>query len=224
MKLPKILAILGISFAVCAYLSGAQFDLLYIDVWCELEPFAGEKGTQYPLSKEQAAGQLLEEARFIISGMIYGFDFSYIPQDKGREVHEQFTLTPVAQIPWGDQNLKILYTELRDEKLWARIEYEPKEFQLQRRNAWLGPSIPSAEGIGKGDLFKGYRQKFSAYEQAVKNAIRNLLRPTYFNKPRRITGQALIEEAPEIFISSGKYVARLRVKLKIRDVLPYQQF
>ncbi len=224
MKLPKILVILAVSFAVCTYLSGAQFELLYIDVWCELEPFAGEKDTQYPLSNKQAAEQLLEEARFIISGMIYGFDFSYVPQDKDRRVKEQFVLTPVAQINWGDKNLNILSTEPRDGKLFARIEYEPMEFQLQRRNAWLGPSIPSAEGRGEGDLFKGYRQKYTAYEQAIKNGIRNLLRPKYFNKPRRVTGLALIEDAPEIFISSGKYVASLRVKLKIKDVLPYRQF
>jgi hypothetical protein len=224
MVFPKKTAGICVLLLLSAYIFCIQFDLLYIDVWCELEPFAGEKDTEYPLTKKQAALQILEEARFIISGMIYGFNFSYIPQDKKRHVAERFDLSPVARIIPGDTHLKIISTEQQDKMLFTKIEYRPADFQITRRTAWLSNAIPSSEGKGEGDLFKGYHQKITSYEQAIKNAIRNLLRPRYFNKPRRITGQALIEEAPQIFIASGKYVSLVKVKLKIREVLPYTVF
>ncbi len=216
--------IVCISLFLSAYIFSIQFELLTIDVWCELEPPVREQDTDYPLSKKQAAENILNEARFIISGMIYGFDFSYVPFDKSRNVQEQFQLTPISEIPRGDKNLKIIYTEHRNRKLFTKVQYELEEYQIKRRSAWLSNAIPSTTGRGEGNLFKSYSEKITSYEQAIKNAIRNLLKTQLFNKPRQIIGQALIEEAPQIFISAGRYVSKLRVKLKIQEVIPYSVF
>ncbi|MBN1797042.1 MAG: hypothetical protein JW822_00580 [Spirochaetales bacterium] len=224
MSLLKKILIIIITLFFSAYVFSIQFELLTIDVWCELEPPVREQDTEYPLSKKQAATHILNEARFIFSGMIYGFDFSYVPFDKSRNTQEQFILTPIAEIPWGDKNLKIIDVEQRNKKLFAKVQYELEDFQINRRGAWLSNTIPSATGSGEGNLFRSYTEKKTSYEQAIKNAIRNLLRPQYFNKPRQIIGQALIEEAPDIFISSGTYVSKLRVKLKIQEVIPYSVF
>jgi hypothetical protein len=208
----------------CAPLFSIQFELLNVEVWCELEPFVGGEETQYPLSKDKAAEQILKEARFIISGMIYGFSFSYIPSDKAKGVKEQFILTPLAEIPWGDKNLEIITSEENDKKLFAKVQYELEDFQISRRNAWLSTGIPTATGRGEGNLFKSYREKITSYKQAIKEAIRNLLRPKLFNKPRQVKGQALIVDAPQIFITAGKYVSSIKVKLKIQEVVPYTVF
>jgi hypothetical protein len=220
----KRLFLVLITLIFTVYIFSLQFELLTIEVWCELEPPVREQDTDYPLSKRKAAEHILNEARFIISGMIYGFNFSYVPFDKSRNVSEQFEINPIAEIPWGDKNLKIIDSEMRNKKLFAKVQYELEEFQISRRNAWLSNAIPSATGRGQGNLFKSFSEKIISYEQAIKNAIRNLLRPQHFNKPRQIRGQALIEEAPHIYITSGTYVSQLKVKLQISEIVPYSVF
>jgi hypothetical protein len=224
MKFARKIIITAVSLLISAYLFSIQFELLTIEVWCELEPPVREQDTDYPLSKSKAAEQILTEARFIISGMIYGFDFSYVPLDKKRNVPEQFEITPIAQIPWGDKNLEIIDAEQRERKLYTKVQYTLAEFQMSRRNAWLSNAIPSAMGSGQGNLFRSFSEKITSYEQAIKNAIRNLLKPQHFNKPRQIRGQALIEEAPHIYITSGTYVSQLKVKLQISEIVPYSVF
>jgi len=183
-----------------------------------------EENTEYPLSSSEAAKHILEEAHFIISGMIYGFTFSYIPADKRRGVAEYFELTPVAEILWGDTNLKVIHTEIRETRLYARIQYELEEFQSLRIESWQSIIIPTATGRGQGNIFLGFTEKFTSIKMAIKDAVHNLLRPQIINKPREITGQILLLQEPRIVISDGLYSATINVKLNIFEIIPYKIF
>ncbi len=66
----------------------------------------------YPIPVDVAEKTLLEQARVLLSGMVYGWSFSYIPGDKARRVEESFVLTPLAQIPWGSPRLRVTETEV----------------------------------------------------------------------------------------------------------------
>ncbi|MFQ3621364.1 MAG: hypothetical protein SNJ78_10540, partial [Spirochaetales bacterium] len=46
------------------------------------------------IEKEELYERILEEARYVFSGMVYGFVFSYTPSDKARRVEEEFLLEP----------------------------------------------------------------------------------------------------------------------------------
>ena len=181
-------------------------------------------GVEYPQTDEDAARLVLEEARYIFSGMIYGFSFRYTPSDNGRRVEEVFELKPLHEIPWGDENLRLVRTTVDREFYRAELRYELEDFQRGRIAFWESNTIPTAAGTGVGDLFIGREGKYEAIRQGIKEAVRNYLRPRSFNKPREITGEIILTGVPYIIIDAGGYHAKVRIKLRITDVLPYSAY
>ncbi|MBN2552191.1 MAG: hypothetical protein JXB06_05455 [Spirochaetales bacterium] len=203
----------------------AQSELLSVRLWCELEPMV-QGSEDYPLSAEAAQRRALEEAREILSGMIYGFRFSYTPGDRVRKVEETFTVTPVAEILWRDPNLAVADAYIKDSLLFLKVNYRLEDFQYARRRAWASNSVESASGVGSHSVFtapspEGKRQ---ALRDALKNAIREALRPAIFNKPREVTGEILIWNEPHTIIQSGAYTTRLDVKLRVKEIRSYSLF
>ncbi len=218
-----ISTLLILIFQVVPDILAEEPNLLIVNIWCELEPMIAVE-EEYPLSREEAYKRILSEARAVLSGMIYGFEFSYTPSDRQRKISEDFRLLPIAEIKWGDKNLKILDTVERDKKLFARVHYRLRDFQGDRREAWSSNTIPLVSGSGEGNLFKGTGEKKSSLSEAIKNAIRNHLRPVIFNKPREIIGAVLIWEEPQTIIKAGSYLTRVNIKLRIKEITPYRIF
>lgn len=212
--------------------------------WVELEPMAGgplsnpgpnapagSGGSQgstsnplAPLSQNQAVTEILKEAQYVFSGMIYGFSFSYTPSDAGRGIAGSFELKPVAQIKWGDPHLKVLNTRVEGDRFIARVMYSLVPFQEVWTKGWDSNVYPSATGRGESRYFLSYAQKLASYEDAVKEAIRNYLSQRIYNKPRRIVGQLVLRGGPYTIIDAGKYVTTLTVKLRIDKIEPYTVF
>lgn len=194
-------------------------DFLAGSFWVEYNPIVA--GTEYPQSDTEAARLALEEARYVFSGMIYGFSFRYTPSDMSRRVDEIFELEAIHSIPWGDRSLRVLGGTVDREYYKAEVLYELRDFQRQRLDYWDSNTFPSASGTGIGDLFIGREGKYEAIREGVKEAVRNYLRPRVFNKPREITGEAVLAEVPYIVIDAGGYHAKVRIKLEVREVQPY---
>jgi hypothetical protein len=203
--------------------ASAQAEAIVLHLWCELEPMIAED-QEYPLPREEAYRRILDEARRLLSAMIYGLEFSYVPADSERRIAESLTLGAVAEIPWGDPNLEILDLETRDKRLYARVEYRLLDYQHARRAAWSSNVLPLAAGRGEGDLFGGVAEKRHALEDAIRNAIRGYLRPLVFNKPREVTGELLLWQEPATIISAGSYQTEVAVKLKVTEVRAYSIF
>ncbi len=209
-----------------SFLWAGESELLVLHTWCELEPMIVtelEDG-EYPIPREEAYRRILKEAQAIFSAMIYGFEFTYTPYDKKRNIPEIFELKPAAELIWGDSNVRIVDLEERNKKLFAKIHYGLEDFQRARRQAWSSNSIPMARGRGEANLFKGTDEKRRALHEAVKNAIRNHLRPILFNKPREITGKIIIWEEPTTIIKSGSYLTVVSIKLQVKKIIPYRIF
>lgn len=205
--------------------AAAQEAELSVRLWCELEPLV-EEGSQYPLSREAAQRRLLEEARGVFSDMIYGLRFRYTPADNAREIAEEFTLEPVAELRWGDPALRIADAWQQDGLLHAKVTYRLADFQQARRRAWQSTAIPVAMGSGEANLFilPGPAGKRASLEQAVKEAIRNHLRPIHPNKPREIAGELVLWSEPQVVIRSGAYLTVAQVKLQLREIRSYSLF
>jgi len=220
---PKTLALLF--SLLSALLCQAQTDLISVRLWCELEPMVQENAG-YPLSAQLAQKRALEEARSILSGMIYGYRFRYTPGDSVRRIEEEFTLTPVAEILWGDPNMRIADAYVKDSLLFLKVTYQLEDFQFARRRAWASNSVQSGSGTGSYSVFTAPSPegKRGALEQALKNAVRSVLRPTYFNKPREITGEMVIWNEPHTIIQSGAYTTQLVTKLRVKQIRPYSLF
>ena len=63
-------------------------DVIAAEFWTELDPAVDlEQGGV--ISQDEAIRRTLEEARIVVSGMIYGFEVRYVPSDRARQVEEK---------------------------------------------------------------------------------------------------------------------------------------
>jgi hypothetical protein len=182
------------------------------------------EGEEHPVSPETAARRLLEEARILLSAMIYGYRFVYTPSDSLRGVEELFELDPVAEIPWGDPRLQILFTEEQGNRLYAKIAYTLAEHQHGRRSSWASNVIPISGGMGEESVFRGQSARLDAYRDAVKQAIKEYARTRYLNKPKELRGDVLLWAEPYTVISQGAYTTQVSIKLRLDSHTPYRIF
>jgi hypothetical protein len=198
-------------------------DTLVATFWAELDPMVAEENPG-PLSQDEAIRRVLEEVRMVLSGMIYGYRVEYVPKDSERQVDEQLSMEPIARIPRGDDRLRVMNTREEDGRFYVRVRYDLADFQQRRRQMWRSNTIPDSSGRGTVPLSEGYRGKYAAFEQGVKQALRSYLRPREFNKPRSIRAEVLYLEPPYVTIDVGGYRAKVRVKIKLKEVLPYSAY
>lgn len=203
----------------------AENGFLAARLWCELEPLI-QSDEEYPLPRDEARRRVLEEARYLFSAMIYGLEFAYTPGDQTRGIADEFVLTPIAEIPWADPRLRIVEAYTEGGRLVAKVEYDLQPFQEDRRRAWGSTAVPSAAGIGESNMFLAPPPigKRRSLEAAFREALRNHLRPIHFNKPREITGEILLWQAPVVIIQAGAYRTRADVKLRLREIRDYGLF
>ena len=199
-------------------------DRLFARPWIELEPLVRIGPGPYPIPVPVAEKSLLEEGRTLVSGMIFGWDFSYTPGDKARRVEEDFVLTPVAMVPWGSPRLRVTETEVTDSRLWARISYVLDEEESRRRAAWDSNTAALSTGRGTAELQLGDAARTKARESAIRDAIRRSLDTRYLNKPREITGEVVLWTDPDVLVRSGTYTTTVTIKLLVRELVPYRIF
>ncbi|MCF7949130.1 MAG: hypothetical protein K9M94_11145 [Spirochaetia bacterium] len=228
------------SSALLAY--PGDVDIITAEFWTELDPIM--EGSQPPapkaevspspplapltgsgvLSQDEAIRRTLEEARLVLSGMIYGFDLRYTPSDRARNVAEELVIEPRARIPAGDRALRVLQVRTAGNKYFVHIRYDLAEHQQRRMQAWSSNTLSSAGGRGTASLQQGYRGKFESFNQAIKNALREYLRPRYKNKPSRIQAVVVLKEPPYTVIDAGGYHSKVRIKIDVREVRPYSAY
>jgi hypothetical protein len=189
--------------------------------WVDLEPPVAREGEEYPLSEEAAVRLLLEEARYVFAGMIYGFRFRYVPADRRRDIDEQFEIEPIAEIRFGDPRLSVIATRVEDLRLHGRFEYRLADFQRSRLAGWLSADVPSAAGEGEAPFWEGHDARIPAVEDAMRLAVRELLRSRIDSKPREATGSFVLLGSPRIYVRSGAYQARVDIKVKVNEIRPY---
>ena len=80
---------------------GQTDNRLFVRPWVELEPLVRIEGGQYPIPVEKAERTLLEEARVLLSGMVYGWSFDYTPANSARGVDGKLHAHPDCPDPVG---------------------------------------------------------------------------------------------------------------------------
>jgi len=204
----------------------ASGDRIELELWCDLDPIVEEgPGKDVgPLDPAEAVTRLLEEARTILSGMVYGYTFAYTPSDESRRVAESFELHTRAEIPWGDPALRVADTRLEGDRLHVLIRFSLTPEQQAWREAWQSGVVPRSSGNGSGNVFLGYRERGTALTNAVKESIRNHLRPRVPNKPREVVGEALLWDVAGTYIEAGEYHTRIVTRLRVGTVTPYRVY
>jgi hypothetical protein len=209
--------------------SNALENRIVIDTWYEIEHYSAWDNNEIPEADfseqgEEQIHQLLEEARIILSSMIYGYSFSYIPQDNARGVKDWFDLKPIEEIEWGDPNLEIISSEVVDNRVICKIVYNLSDYQEARRSSWYSNTIPYSTGTGQENYFFGFEAKLTSIKNSIKEAIRNYARARVINKPREIKGEVLVWDSPYTVISEGNYTSTVKIKLLMLEIIPYTVF
>ena len=198
--------------------------------WAHLDPVPGSFDRDAtvsvpaaPLPTEDAARRLLERARVVFSGMVYGHRFRYVPADARRRVAEQFELAPVAELPWGQGRLSVVDTYTDGDRFVGRLRLRLHEAERAHRDAWGSNSVAEDSGTGEGNRFLGAEGRQAALEDAIRAAVRNVLRDQ-ITKPREIRGQVLLWTPPTTVADAGRFHTTATIKLIVDRVVPYRVF
>ena len=197
-----------------------------LPLWAELDAYPGlelsgnkdEGQYDFPIS------QMHKIAPFIINGMVYGWNFVYVPSDKARGVEEVLEITEIvsADVIRGGITYTSPWIENNNLNCW--VEYTRTDSQVQSYNLWSSIQNPVIGGIGYGSVEKGFEGIEEAARESLKAAIRNHYRKTIKNKPKEITGSVLIRKFPTLGIDSGRYVINLDFFLECGKIIEYSVY
>lgn len=190
------------------------------DLQVEKESFTeAESIFSYPVS------QLKKTAPFIISGMVYGWNFVYVPSDKARGVEEYFEVTEIQSFEPFENLINYTKPTIEDTlRLHCWCEYKRDKYQLQNYSLWNAIQHPVIRGRGYGKVSDGFEGYKNAAKDALKNAVREHYRKIVKNKPKEITGSVLIKDIPVTGVVSGKYVINLDFFLEYGRIIEYSTY
>ena len=197
-----------------------------LPLWAELDAYPG-----LDLSAEENSGQfdfpvsqMRRIAPFIISGMVYGWNFVYVPLDKARGVEEYLEVTEIVSSDVIKGGIKYTSPWISDNNLNCWVEYVRTDSQVQTYNLWKSIKNPVIGGIGYASVEKGFEGIEEAAREALKDAIRSYYRKVIKNKPKEITGSVLIRDFPTLGITSGRYVINLDFFLECGRIIEYSVY
>ena len=197
-----------------------------LPLWAELDAYPGlelsggedEGQFDFPIS------QMHKIAPLIINGMVYGWNFVYVPYDKARGVEEYLEITEIVPSDVIRGGIKYTSPWISDNNLNCWVEYTRTDSQVQSYNLWASIQNPVIAGIGYGSVEKGFEGIEEAARESLKAAIRNHYRKTIKNKPKEITGSVLIRKFPTLGIDSGRYVINLDFFLECGRIVEYSVY
>lgn len=192
-------------------------DTITLELWTIEDTLIHQDGS----SPEE---RLLREARYTLSGMIYGWDFTYTPADPLRQVEELFELEPLGSVAWGDPALRLRETGSHEGTRYGQFDYRlPPEAQAHR-SQWDSFASHHSSATARGDLLEGYQGKITALERALHRAVRDHLRPRHPNRPRQVQGSLILSRPPRFRTVSGYYEATVTIVLEVRELTEYRLF
>jgi len=193
------------------------------EFWAESQPVSGS-GDPWPVPPEERARRIQEEAAWVYSGMIWGFEFSYTPYDKVRRIDERFELTSLGSIRADDERLSFGPAKVKDEETRAFVAYRPLPAEEARVESYSGEPWRSSQGIGRADYILGWKGHRASYEDGLREAVRELLRLIEPNKPRLVRGRVVFERVPPLALDGGFYTCQVRVRVEVSEIQRYEVY
>ena len=192
-------------------------EKIRIPLWAELDAYPGLEEAKDLEGYEYPVQEIKKIAPFLISGMVYGWEFVYVPYDKSRGIEEYFEVKEIN--PAG----KITYSSpwIDDTYLRCWCEYTRTKAEVQNYKAWASITHPVIRGRGYGSVRDGFEGIKDAAADSLKSAVREYYRGITKNKPREITGSVLIKNEPILGIDSGRYAINLDFFLECDTIKKY---
>ena len=172
----------------------------------------------------QSYRDLLDLARTLISGFIYGFTFSYVPPDQARSVQEYFEMIPRGQIPWGDPALEIEHRQDHGFTTEITFRYRLDPYQQDLRRSWLGVSVGDSAGSGSAPMAQSIQGQQQALERASLLAVRAYAQGLTYDKPAEVSGTFAFTNPPLFRLVAGQYHTDVRTQVRVSSIRHYRVF
>ena len=215
-------------FFLFPFFLSAHSEVLRGEVRIELEPiYGGFVDMEFPLERDTAYRRALEAAAMFFSAQIYGWSFHYDIGERARGIAEEFELTPLGVIRWGDPGLFVTHASLNNRILSVWMDYRPTAAQHRRLEMWRTGRIRSAQAIGFGpmggpmDATDWITIRKDALEDAARAAVRAMLQASERNRPKQAAGFISLERFPVFWIDKGRWVAQARFRIEITEIIPF---
>lgn len=225
----RIILIILLTFVINPIFSQIKYDTpkLRVKIWSlyDQEPSLNDVPKDNESLFLPSERNLKKIGPFLLQGMIYGWNFTYTPSDKLRQVEENFEFSPISSISVDDPNINWDSPVISDSRITIWLEYERTDSMMSLRNYWHSIQFPRITGIGQSKITLGIESIEIAVSEAAKNAIRNYAQGVSKNKPKLITGSILLkDENPTIYIKSGYYTADLDFFLHVDTIEQYSHY
>jgi hypothetical protein len=206
-------------------------EVLRGQVRVDLEPvYAQYVDAPYPLDSNTAHRRALEEAAMFFSAMIYGWSFDYDIGEQARGIKEEFELTPLGTIPFGDPGLRATDAEIRETRLYLWADYRMTDFQQRRVRIWRAGRVRNLQALGTGPLGGPVEEsdwiaiKRTALEDAARAGIRAMLRGMERNRPKEARGSIALAEFPVYWIDAGRWAVNARFRVELTEIQPFAAY
>ena len=205
-------------------------DVLRGEVRVELEPipfFDVYLEDVFPLDREEAYRLALQKAALFFAAQVYGWSFHYDIGERARGIAEEFELTPLGEIHWGDPRLFVTHARFENNVFSAWMDYRPSEAQQRRLQMWRMGNVRAAQAIGHGPLGGPAANsswldiKMTALEDSARAAVRAMLQASERNRPKEASGFISLQGFPSFWMDSGRWAARARFRVEIREIIPF---
>ncbi len=193
-------------------------------LWAQMDAYPGieqaeEDSFALPVRK------IKEISPLILSGMVYGWNFEYVPYDKARGVQEYFEFTPINELSEAEiSSIKYAKPWVEDSNLYCWVEFRRSDAQIHLYKGWESILHPRIKGEGYAPLSEGFDGVKKACSEALKYAVRNYERKWIKSKPKEITGKVLMREPPKIGIDAGRYKITLDFFMETDKIVEYKTF
>ena len=206
-------------------------EVLRGEINVELEPVYGAYMDQeYPLDTDSAYRRALQAAAMFFSAQIYGWSFHYDIGERARGIAEEFELTALGEIRWGDPGLFVTHAKFENHILSVWMDYRLTDAQRRRLEMWKMGTVRTAQAIGYGPLgdpqgasdWLAIRKK--ALEDSARAAVRAMLQGSERNRPKEATGFISLQNFPAYWMDAGRWAAQARFRVEIKEVTPFAAY
>ena len=225
-RLQKLIltALFAFSLSLLLAQDVSQERMIRFAVWASTEAYPGVEDYQTD-NLSLPVKKIKQLSPFLLSGMIYGWNFEYVPYDKARGVEEFFEFSPINELsPSEIQNINFTKPWIENSRLYCWIEFRRSDAQIHIFKGWESCKNPKIKGTGYARLAEGYEGIEKASAQAIKNAVRQYQRKWIKSKPKEISGRIFIREAPQIGVTSGQYKVTLDFFMETDRIVEYKTF
>ena len=206
-------------------------EVLRGEVKVEMEPVYGAYvDVKYPLDKDTAYRRALEEAAMFFSAQIYGWAFHYDVGERARGIAEEFELTPLGEIRWGDPGLFVTHANFENHVLSVWMDYRPTDAQWRRLEMWKMGTVRTAQAVGYGPLGGPVESsdwlviKKTAMEDSARAAVRAMLQGQERNRPKEAAGFISLQTFPAYWMDAGRWAAQARFRVEIKEIVPFAAY